>query len=330
MSVAVVVVLAVLLAVVVFGVAPYLVWTAHRLDRLHVRADAAWAGLDAALARRAVVARAVAAGRDDEATARLRAAADEAEHAPRIDREAAENQLTGQLAGLPRHELGTALSGELSDAEHRVVLARRVHNDAVRDTRALRARRVVRWLHLAGTAPEPSYFEIAEPEVPAEPLEPSGSRRRAGVVLVDADGNVLLFSGGDPARPGTRWWFTPGGGVATGEHLRETAVRELREETGLVLDTADLVGPMWRRRTTFPFDGAVIDSDEWYFLARASGHPVENGGFDDRERATVDGHRWWSVRELAECRDPIYPEQVAELLPALLRDGWDGQLRTVR
>src|SRR4030088_2540120 len=62
MSQAVVVVLVVVLLVaLVLG--PWLLGTATRLDRLHVRTDAAWAGMDAALARRAVVARAgVAAG----------------------------------------------------------------------------------------------------------------------------------------------------------------------------------------------------------------------------------------------------------------------------
>jgi hypothetical protein len=36
--------------------------TANRLDRLHVRYDLSWQALDGALARRAVVARAVATG----------------------------------------------------------------------------------------------------------------------------------------------------------------------------------------------------------------------------------------------------------------------------
>ena len=38
-----------------------------------------------------------------------------------------------------------------------------VRNDAVRDTLGLRSRRLVRWLRLAGTAPMPTYFEIADP-----------------------------------------------------------------------------------------------------------------------------------------------------------------------
>ncbi|GAA0592795.1 hypothetical protein GCM10010174_04880 [Kutzneria viridogrisea] len=130
--------------------------TANRLDRLHIRTDAAWAALDSALARRAVVARL--------ADPRLRAAADAAESAPRGEREAAENELGGLLAGLDRTALPPEVAAELEDAEHRVVLARRVHNDAVRDTLALRVRPMVRWLRLAGTAPRPSYFEIVEPD----------------------------------------------------------------------------------------------------------------------------------------------------------------------
>jgi hypothetical protein len=51
---------------------------------------------------------------------------------------------------------------ELTEAESRVLLARRFHNDAVRDTLALRERRPVRWLRLGGHAPLPTYFEIAE------------------------------------------------------------------------------------------------------------------------------------------------------------------------
>lgn len=139
--------------------------TANRLDRLHVRTDAAWAALDAALARRSVVARAVAAGALDGARAdALRAAADHAEHAPSSERETAENELTRALAAVDGAALTASLARELHDAAHRVVIARRVHNDAVRDTRSVRRMRTVRYFRLAGTAPAPDYFEIAEPK----------------------------------------------------------------------------------------------------------------------------------------------------------------------
>lgn len=139
--------------------------TANRLDRLHVRCDLSWQALDAALARRAVVARAIAAdsrGADPDGR-QLAALADEAERAPRAAREACENELSTALTTLDPGDVPAALMTELGEAESRVLLARRFHNDAVRDTLALREQRAVRWLRLGGHAPRPTYFEIAEP-----------------------------------------------------------------------------------------------------------------------------------------------------------------------
>ena len=150
---------AVLIAVLVcIGLWAY--QTANRLDRLHVRYDLSWQALDAALARRAVVARAIAADTGASGLARL---ADTAERAPRPAREASENELSTALSRVDLDAVRPALAAELTEAESRVLLARRFHNDAVRDTLALRERRPVRWLRLGGHASLPTYFEIAEP-----------------------------------------------------------------------------------------------------------------------------------------------------------------------
>jgi hypothetical protein len=82
---------------------------------------------------------------------------------PRVGPEAAANALGRALARLDRAALPADVRAALVDAEQLLVLARRVHNDAVRDTLGLRSRRLVRWLRLAGTAPMPAYFEIADP-----------------------------------------------------------------------------------------------------------------------------------------------------------------------
>ena len=86
--------------------------------------------------------------------------------------EVAENTLTRRLAAVDLAALPAALAAELADAEQSVLIARRVHNDAVRDTLDLRSRRLVRWLRLAGTAPVPAYFEIADPQ-PWQPPAPA-------------------------------------------------------------------------------------------------------------------------------------------------------------
>lgn len=153
-----------LLVLVLIGVAVWAYQTAHRLDRLHVRCDLSWQALDAALGRRAVVARAIAVDAYSAGPqgARLVTLADTAERASRSAREAAENELSTELTLVDAEAVPPALMAELSEAESRVLLARRFHNDAVRDTLALRDRRPVRWLRLGGRAARPTYFEIAE------------------------------------------------------------------------------------------------------------------------------------------------------------------------
>src|SRR5436189_5089849 len=107
----VIIVLAVL-AVVLMLIAAWAYQTAHRLDRLHVRYDLSWQALDGELARRAVVARAVAVdayggGPDGK---RLAALADAAQRAPRTARDAAEKELSAAADGVHRGSLPIALS----------------------------------------------------------------------------------------------------------------------------------------------------------------------------------------------------------------------------
>lgn len=59
----------------------------------------------------------------------------------------------------------------------------------------------------------------------------------AMVFLVDDDGAVLFTR-----RTDNGTWCLPAGGAETGSNFALTAVTELREETGVVVDPADLIG----------------------------------------------------------------------------------------
>ncbi len=306
--------------------------TANRLDRLHVRYDLSWQALDGALARRAVVARAVAIdgyGSSSEGR-RLAGLAGAAERAPRPARENAENELSAALAVVDPASLPAGLIAELADAEARVVLARRFHNDAVRDTLALRERFLVRTLRLGGTAALPSYFEIVErPHALAHGERGVPNHRTsARVVLLDESGAVLLLCGSDPANPAfrdgaaPRWWFTVGGEVGNGERLVEAAARELAEETGLRVAPADMIGPVWRRDEVFEFNGSLIESEEFYLVHRTRRFDPSVAGRTELERNYIHGARWCDATDIAELTaagEQVYPLQLGELLPAANR-----------
>jgi hypothetical protein len=163
-------------AVVLFA---WVSFTVTRLDRLQGRTAQARAALDAALVRRAAALQALASHPDtrlgparEQRLLGLAAASLDADDATR---EATENDLSRALRGLPTGS-DPALLADLTDAARRVALARRFYNDAVRDTRLLRRRRMSRLLRLGGAQPMPAFFEIDD-TVPEPAPAPAGRQR---------------------------------------------------------------------------------------------------------------------------------------------------------
>ncbi|WP_328460137.1 hypothetical protein OHA21_29010 [Actinoplanes sp. NBC_00393] len=143
----------------------YLGWTAQRVERLHLRAAAAERALDAHLMRRAAAAAVVAEQGD---SVELYAAARLALDAEPGDRETAENDLTRQLQNVDLNPADGA-ARTLIATSRRVVLARQVHTDSVRDALSARRRPLVRVLGLTRRHPRPEYFDIVEPVLPDLP-----------------------------------------------------------------------------------------------------------------------------------------------------------------
>ena len=142
------------------------VWTLVRLRRLEARVARAWTALDTQLQRRAALAEELArdhpAAVGDDRAPYLAAFAADARNPGDGDRELAENQLGRELRELMRNLIGVpaALRSDLVGTTTRIGLARRFYNDAVRDTTALRTRRLPRLMRLHGSRPLPRYFDI--------------------------------------------------------------------------------------------------------------------------------------------------------------------------
>lgn len=147
-------------------------------------------------------------------------------------------------------------------------------------------------------------------------------RATSRVLLVDPDQRVLMFLQYGKDRAVAPRWITPGGGVDPGETHEIAAIREVLEETGLVLDAVPA-----------PFLDADFDPDQrwhpydtghwaWYLVSVAHFEP-DRAGWTEEELADVVAWRWFTADELRdEHRDgyEVEPPELPDRLQAQLQE----------
>jgi 8-oxo-dGTP diphosphatase len=111
-----------------------------------------------------------------------------------------------------------------------------------------------------------------------------------GAVVIEKD-RVLLVKRAHP--PLQAQWSIPGGVLEVGELVREAAVREAREETGLIVEPADLLGVydrVLRAEQRVQYHYVLID-----FLCRPVGGELQAA--DDAAEV-----RWFTREELPAAK----------------------------
>ena len=105
---------------------------------------------------------------------------------------------------------------------------------------------------------------LDDPDAPAaNSIVPS-----VNVVVADNDGKILMIR-----RTDNENWAVPGGGMDLGESIRDAAVREVKEETGIDIDVTGVVGIYTNPRHLIEYtsDGEVRQEFSIVFTARALG-----------------------------------------------------------
>lgn len=135
-------------------------------------------------------------------------------------------------------------------------------------------------------------------------------RRSARIIVLDPQGRVLLFRFDVSDRP--PFWVTAGGECEANETFEQAARRELFEETGITADTGAQIA-----RTTPEFvtvEGEPVQADERYFMIRVSDPRISTEHHTELERRLMTQHRWFTLGELSNWHEAVFPENLAEMI----------------
>ena len=138
------------------------------------------------------------------------------------------------------------------------------------------------------------------------------------VLLFDENYRLLLMKTESPllAVPVIRW-ITPGGGVDEHESHAEGAVRELFEETGLVVE--DVGSPVWTVSGESRFaDGHVQTTYAEFFAVHTRAFEPVDHNWMPNEFSDIHDVRWWHLDDLRATDEPYGPLNLVDLATTVI------------
>jgi ADP-ribose pyrophosphatase YjhB (NUDIX family) len=130
------------------------------------------------------------------------------------------------------------------------------------------------------------------------------------VIIPDEEGRVLLVR---QHHEGRDIWMAPGGAIEDGENSRDAAIREVLEETGLIIHVGRL---LWHVEEVAERGPRFVN----FFLGKIIGGQPELGSDPELgEDQVLDGLKFFSKEEI-ERIEHLYPDSLRDEIWTVLAE----------
>lgn len=143
------------------------------------------------------------------------------------------------------------------------------------------------------------------------PLNPNLRLRRAArLIVLDPEVRALMFRYDVPGRD--PFWVTAGGECEPGESFEDAARRELFEETGIIADPGPQIAQLTPEFITV--EGEPVQADERFYLIHVTDTRIDTSQHTELERQMVSSHRWFTLRELLDWPEAVFPVELSAMI----------------
>ncbi|NGX28924.1 MAG: RNA pyrophosphohydrolase [Candidatus Anoxychlamydiales bacterium] len=151
-------------------------------------------------------------------------------------------------------------------------------------------------------------------------------RNSIRVLLINEKKEILLLLADDPkttsidGKERGRFWFVIGGEINYDESTEEAAIREIYEETGLKEDEVKLGPIVWFGEYDLILDGKLTHLKQRFMVAKTKIKEVSLTKLDGWEKKVIQKLAWFSIDDIKNSEDIIYPVGIDEYLVDILAE----------
>lgn len=152
-------------------------------------------------------------------------------------------------------------------------------------------------------------------------------RNSIKIILLNPKDEVLLLSTDDKSITNKdksyngKFWQMIGGKIENGEDVKSAATRELFEETGLTPNEVEFGNIVWKGDLTLIMSGVQTLIKQQFIVAKTKATEVTLKNLTPEEKTVIKGLKWFSIDEIKNSKEIIYPVGLDEYLSELLTSG---------